>query len=100
MHVDKHVEGRHTRLSLAGELTIYDALALQQVLLASLAESDSLELDLTAVTELDTAGFQLLFSSGRASRAAHKRFAICAHSDATREVFELLRADALFGEPA
>jgi anti-anti-sigma factor len=100
MHIDKHVEGRCTRLSLAGELTVYDAAALQQALLVSWAESDSLELDLTAVTELDTAGFQQLLLFQREARAAQKRFAICAHSDATREVFDLLRADALFDEPA
>lgn len=100
MLVDKQVEGRCTRLCFAGELTIYDAAALQQTLLACLGESDSIELDLAAVTELDTAGFQQLYLLRRESRAADKRLHIRAHSPATREVFDLLRADALFDEAA
>jgi anti-sigma B factor antagonist len=100
LHIDKHLEGHCARLRFAGELTIYDAGALHQALLASLAESDSIELDLAGVTELDTAGFQQLYLLQRESLAAHKRVRIGAHSPATREVFELLRADALFDGPA
>jgi anti-sigma B factor antagonist len=99
MHIDKQRDGRRTQLRLAGELTIYEAVALQQTLLAALAESDGIELDLAGVTELDTAGFQQLYLLQRESRAAAKRLNIAAHSAATREVFELLRADALFDEP-
>ncbi len=100
MHIDKQRDGRRTQLRLVGELTIYDALTLQQTLLAALAESDGIELDLAEVTELDTAGFQQLYLLQRESRAATKRVSIAAHSAATREVFDLLRADALFDEPA
>src|SRR5688572_4139441 len=99
MHIDKQRDGRRTQLRLAGELTIYEAVALQQTLLAALAESDGIELDLAGVTELDTAGFQQLYLLQRESRAAAKRLIIAAHSAATREVFELLRVDALFDEP-
>ena len=100
MHIDKQREGRRTQLRLLGELTIYDAPALYEILLAALAESDAIELDLAGVTELDTAGFQQLYLLQREARAAAKRLSIAAHSPATREVFELLRADLLFDEPA
>jgi anti-sigma B factor antagonist len=100
MHIDKHQEGRHTRLRIAGELTIYEAAALYQALLASLAESDTLELDLTEVTELDTAGFQQLYLLRREALAAGKAMRISAHSAATRDVLDLCRVHAHFAEPA
>ena len=46
-----------TRLSIVGELTIFRAQELQPVLLAS---PPCLELDLSGVTELDTAGVHVL----------------------------------------
>lgn len=98
MQVDRQRDGRKTRLGLAGELTIYDAATLHQALLASLDECDVVELDLAAVTELDTAGFQQLYLLQRELRAARKRLSILVHSAATREVFDLLRADALFDD--
>jgi anti-sigma B factor antagonist len=100
MQVDKRIEGRTARLGLAGELTIYCAAELQAVLLASLGECDEIEVELSAVTELDSAGFQQLYLWSREARAANKRLSISAHSAATREVFDLYRADAFFEVPA
>jgi anti-anti-sigma regulatory factor len=41
-------------------MTIYQAQAQKEQLLAALAATEHLELDLSAVTEMDTAGLQLL----------------------------------------
>jgi anti-anti-sigma regulatory factor len=48
------------RLIGSGELTIYQAEASKASLVAALAAGGDLELDLREVTELDTAGLQLL----------------------------------------
>lgn len=98
MQIEMHLDGRRALLSCSGELTIYEAAELQQALLASLAESDSIDLDLAAVSELDTAGFQQLLLLQREALAVAKPMRIRAHSAATREVFDLLCADALFQE--
>jgi anti-anti-sigma factor len=100
MQMSKQLDGRVARLGLAGELTIYFAAALQAALLESLAECDELQLELSAVTELDSAGFQQLYLWNREARAANKRLWISAHSAATREVFDLYRADVFFEVPA
>jgi anti-sigma B factor antagonist len=100
MQINKQLDGRVTRLGLAGELTIYCAAELSAALLASLVECDEVELELSAVTELDSAGFQQLYLWSREAHAANKRFFIRAHSPATREVFDLYRADAFFEVPA
>lgn len=81
------------RLALSGELTIYEARELQALLLGSLRECESLELDLAGVTELDTAGFQQLYLLRREAATAGKPLRIIAHSAATREVFALLNVE-------
>jgi anti-sigma B factor antagonist len=54
------------RLALSGELTIYHAAALKAELLTALADlQQPLEMDLSDVTELDTAGVQLLLAVGK-----------------------------------
>lgn len=100
MQVDKQTTDRRTRLGIVGELTIYGAAELQRTLLDSLAEADAIELDLSGVTELDTAGFQQLYLLRRESRAAGKLMLIVAHSPATRDVLELYRMDEYFDGPA
>jgi anti-sigma B factor antagonist len=100
MHIDKHQDGQHTRLRISGEITIYEATALQSSLLASLSECDTLELDLTDVSELDTAGFQQLYLLQREARRANKSLRISAHSAATRDVLDLLHMHAHFADAA
>ena len=99
MQIDMQHQGRHTRLQISGELTIYDAVALHRALLESLGACDSLELDLAAVTDLDAAGLQQLMLLRREARATGKTLHILAHSAATRDVLALCGLDAEFGEP-
>ncbi|HEY9898711.1 MAG TPA: STAS domain-containing protein [Pantanalinema sp.] len=47
-------------IALDGDLTIYTALELKDQLLAPLSTFDALELDLSGVTEIDSAGAQLI----------------------------------------
>jgi len=99
MQIDMQQQGRHTRLHISGELTIYDAVALHRALIESLGTCEGLELDLAAVTDLDAAGLQQLMLVRREARATGKTLQILAHSDATREVLALCGLDASFGEP-
>ena len=49
-----------SRLALRDDMTIYQAQAQKEQLLAALAATPHLELDLSGVGEMDTAGLQLL----------------------------------------
>lgn len=64
-------------LSLTEDLTIYHALEQKNALLAALAGTDDLELDLMHVGEIDTAGLQLLIllkgSAARRQDNFHRR---------------------------
>jgi anti-sigma B factor antagonist len=78
-------------LRLEGEMTIYRAAELKRALVEAVERPGALKLDLSGVTELDTAGLQLLLLAGRTAAASSKRIRLAAHSPAVAEVFGLLR---------
>ena len=87
-------------LALDGEVTIYRAAELKPQLLQALAVAGAgLEIDLSAVTELDTAGLRLLMLAKQEARALHRELRLVGHSPAVLEVFELLNVAAYFGDP-
>jgi anti-sigma B factor antagonist len=87
------------KLTLEGELTIYQAAEVYTKLGKQLAACAALELDLHAVTELDTAGVQILLALKQAATAEDKPLSLSQHSDAVVEVFELLNIGHEFGDP-
>ncbi|MGN6668353.1 MAG: STAS domain-containing protein [Trinickia sp.] len=84
-----------SKFSVEGELTIYHVAErraeLQRALIGA---TDSFLLDLASVTELDSAGVQLLLAVRRRAIAAGIQWRIVALSDAAREVFKTLGVDA------
>lgn len=78
-------------LFIEGDLTIRRVQEMKDVLLARLAQSQALEVDLAGVTEIDTAGAQLLLMARRAAQASQKELWLVAHSPAVVSLFELLR---------
>ncbi|OYY93794.1 MAG: hypothetical protein B7Y41_10030 [Hydrogenophilales bacterium 28-61-23] len=86
-------------LVIEGAVTIYSAQELKDQLLVAVRDNPELQLDLSQVTELDSAGLQLLYLAKReAARGSHS-LRIVAHSDAVREVFDLCNLNAYFGDP-
>lgn len=86
-------------LAISEELTIYHALEQKQYLLAVLAESDALDLDLSQVPKMDTAGLQLLILLKKEALRAGKRVRIVAHSQAVSSVIDFCNMAAEFGDP-
>ncbi|PKO87041.1 MAG: anti-sigma B factor antagonist [Betaproteobacteria bacterium HGW-Betaproteobacteria-12] len=86
-------------LALSDDLTIYHALAHKQVLLDALAASDELELNLSQVAEMDTAGLQLLVLLKQEAQRAGKQVRIVAHSQAVSSVIDFCNMAAEFGDP-
>jgi len=87
-------------LCVEGELTIYRAAELCASLKAALtgaAAGGVLELNLAGVTEMDSAGVQLLMAAVKSARAAQSELRLVAHSPAVLEVFETLDLSAHFG---
>ena len=86
-------------LILDGPMTIYNASEIKAQLMNGLANAASVELDLSHVGEMDTAGFQLLVMVKRESQRQGHTLRIVAHSPAVRDVIDFYNMDAFFGDP-
>lgn len=83
-------------LRIEGELSIFRAAELKQALLC---EPQPTEVDLSGVTEIDTAGLQLLMLAKRTAQAAKRELRLVGHSAAVIDVFELLNVSGFFDHP-
>ncbi|NTV11437.1 MAG: STAS domain-containing protein [Zoogloea sp.] len=99
MEIVREQTGDVCRLQPQGELSIYCAAEFKSALLDAQASSAALEINLAEVSELDTAGTQLLMLAKREALAAGKSLALVEHSPAVIEVFELLNLAGWFGDP-
>jgi len=86
-------------LKLGGELTIYAASEARRELTSILAKHSNLELDLSGITEIDTAGIQLLFWLKQELRRTGHDLPLIHHSAGVVEVLDLLNLTAAFGDP-
>jgi anti-sigma B factor antagonist len=84
-----------TTLRIEGELTIFRAMELKPVLLPV---PPLTEIDLSGVTDLDTAGVQLLMLAKKAALGEGRELRLVGHSPAVIDVFELLNVAAYFGD--
>ena len=88
-----------THLTVDGDLTIYHAAEIKQHLIDGIRAGTVLELDLTHVGEMDTAGLQLLALAKRESQKLDHALRIVGHSPAVREIIEFFNMVAFFGDP-
>jgi|688.fasta_scaffold214424_2 anti-anti-sigma factor len=88
-----------TRLTLDGDLSIYHAVEIKKRLIDGIRAGTTLELDLSRVGEMDTAGFQLLALAKRESKKTGNALRIVGHSPAVLEGIEFFNMVAFFGDP-
>ena len=87
------------KIALDGELTIYQAGELHEVVNKQLASCNCLDINMRSVTEIDTAAIQVLLALKRAALAAGKTITLRMHSDCVIEAFELMNVAHEFGDP-
>ena len=87
------------RLAILEDMTIYQAQAQKEQLLAALAASEALDLDLAAVPEIDTAGLQLLLLLKREALQQGKPLTIVGHSPIVQRVLDFCNLAGVFGDP-
>ncbi len=83
-----------------GEFTIYRAAELAPAMKAALDEiaaGSVLEIDLSEVTEMDSAGVQLLMSAKRSADESGRALRMAGLSPAVDDVFRTLRLASHFG---
>jgi anti-sigma B factor antagonist len=86
------------RIAIEGEMTIYRAADLKVELLEALRKTRVLEIDLSGIIELDTAGLQVLMLVKQAAAADQRELRLLQHSPAVMEIFEMLDLVAFFGD--
>ncbi len=80
-------------------MTIYNAVELKEALSKAMAKFQHLEVDLANVTEIDTAGLQLLLLLKRESIGAQKTLHYAAHSPTVIEAIDVYNLAAYLGDP-
>lgn len=99
MHINAQQENDICRLKMEGEFTIYHGQEIRDGLIEHLAANDEIELDLGGVTEMDTAGLQLLLAAKREGTRQGKTVRFVSHSQAALELIDLYNMAAQFGDP-
>lgn len=78
-----------TRVDIEGELSIFSAAVLRQRLLDAIGSSKEVEVDLSRVGEIDSAGIQLLVAAKREAATQNKPLKLTSPSQAVLDVIEL-----------
>ena len=87
------------KLRIENEMTIYTATEMKVQLMGLLGKGTEFELDLSHVSELDTAGLQLLILAKRECMAHKGDLRLINHSQAVLSVLDLCNMTQFFGDP-
>jgi anti-anti-sigma factor len=90
--------GIDQEVALDGEVNIYRAADVKQLLQSELQRCAVLEVDLAGVTEIDSAGIQVLILAKLMARDESRELRLVRHSEPVREVFERLALERWFGD--
>ena len=96
MKINKKGQGR---MAIEEDMTVYNAPLQKTLLLDAVGSCKELELDLSGVSDMDTAGFQVLLLAKRESMHAGKTLRISAHSKAVTQLLDLYNMASYFGDP-
>ena len=86
------------QLAIAGEMTIYRAAELKDLLLPPIEQAQVIEIDLAQVSEIDSSGLQLLIAAKREAAARGKTLHFIGHSRAVLELLDLCDLGGFFGD--
>jgi anti-sigma B factor antagonist len=95
----ENAPGGRCKAVVRGNMTIYEAAADKTALLGALADAAELEIDMSSVAEMDTAGLQLLILVKRESLKARKPLRLTGHSEASLDVLDRYNLAGYFGDP-
>jgi len=86
-------------LHIEGDMTIYTAAALKEELMKYITQPCEREINLSEVSEMDSAGLQLLILAKRESIRNNTALRLTEHSRAVLDVLDICNLAAFFGDP-
>jgi anti-anti-sigma factor len=84
---------------IEGPMTIHNALELKTAFMDAMLTAPNLELNLSAVTEMDAAGLQLLIMAKQHQAKNHHNLILLGHSEAVLDALELMGLVTWFSDP-
>ncbi|WP_028302000.1 STAS domain-containing protein [Oceanospirillum beijerinckii] len=99
MSIDVENNNGVCRVVVKDEMTIYTAAAMKTDLMDQLTRCDELEISLQDVSEMDSAGLQLMLLLKSEEQKLKKELRFVKHSQAVIDVLEILDLVAHFGDP-
>lgn len=88
-----------TRIEIIGDLNIFNAAEQRQRLLDAIGTGNEVEVDLTHVSEIDSAGVQLMVAAKREAAAKNGSLRFTGHSEAVFDILELCDLAGHLGDP-
>ena len=95
----KQQEGGRFICAVQGEMNIYSASEVRDELLQNLAAHAQVEVDLANVADFDSSGVQILLVLRREAQRTGKSLSFVHHSQAVRDVLDLLNLVGELGDP-
>lgn len=87
------------KTTIKQDMTVYNAAEQKAMLLKALDSCQELDIDLSHVGEIDSAGFQILLLTKREALKASKTVRLTGHSKAVTELIDLYNMASYFGDP-
>ena len=87
------------KLSIEGDFTIFTAEAIKTRLLEALNEGQEIEVDLSGISEMDSAGLQLMVAAKREAATQEKALRFAGHSQAILSTMDLCDISGHFADP-
>ncbi|MDD2701038.1 MAG: STAS domain-containing protein [Sideroxydans sp.] len=84
--------------ALDGEMTIYRAAELKEILQPHIDHASVIEIDLSKVSEIDSAGLQVLISAKLEAMIRDKQLHFVGHSKPVLEMLDLCDLGGFFGD--
>lgn len=96
MSVNIEYSGQGARMTLSGELTIYSVTQIKSALAEAMGRASEVEVDLEGVTEIDTAGLQLMLIVKRHPGSAVR---FVNHPSAVLRLVDFVNLGSSLGDP-
>jgi anti-sigma B factor antagonist len=87
------------RMCIEGEMSIYRAEELKSLLLQSLIQYLEIEIDLSAVSEIDSSGLQIMVAAKKMASNESKTMRFVNHSPAVLDMLDRSNLGGYFGDP-
>ena len=99
MAITAKVSNGVCRVNIQEDLTIYNALDVKKKLGKHLGKAPEMELDLSGINEIDSAGLQLFILLKREAKKECRVLRLVAHSPAVMDIIDTYGMAAYFGDP-